>query len=224
MTLSVGIALIEFRAAQLRPADTAVAAAVDPVTGATLNPEPLYGGSARDYVAGILVCTMALTVIAYGLCIYLWRLRKLRRRDTTGYYDPFGPPVLVLAVMAAVILYISVFVNGCAIAVPGSPLHPDPTRARTHVDDARAGGSSDLCQHAVVHPCAFPHLSCQVTETVAVHACRFIVVVADLLTSRTRSRRSHSPAPTSCNTLRWCRSIESKRRFKGHRRWSCRVA
>lgn len=105
--LSVGIALIEFRAAQLRPLVPTVSAEVDAVTGATVGSLPNYSGSLSDYAAGILICSMALTIIAYGLCVYVWRLRKLYRRDTTGYADLYGPPCLVVAVFVAVIIYIT---------------------------------------------------------------------------------------------------------------------
>ena len=112
MMTSIGIAMIEFRAAQLRPPPVAMSAEVDPVTGASLTPvTSAYNGTIRDYMGGILVCSLALMIILYGLGIYLWRMRKLKRRDMTGYDDKFGPPVLVCAVVVSVIIYISVHVN-----------------------------------------------------------------------------------------------------------------
>ena len=112
MMTSIGIAMIEFRAAQLRPPLIATASEVDPVTGATLEPiTSAYNGSITDYMGGILVCSLALMIILYGLGVYLWRMRKLKRRDMTGYDDKFGPPVLVFAVVISVIIYITVHVN-----------------------------------------------------------------------------------------------------------------
>ena len=112
MMTSIGIAMIEFRAAQLRPPLIATASEVDPVTGATLEPiTSAYAGTITDYMGGILVCSLALMIILYGLGVYLWRMRKLKRKDMTGYDDKFGPPVLVFAVVISVIIYITVHVN-----------------------------------------------------------------------------------------------------------------
>ena len=99
----------------------------DPVTGATV--EPPAGGAAssvRDFLAGILICSMALFIIMYGLGVYLWRLRKLARRDTHGYADPFGPPVVVTATFVAVIMYITVHVRD-TLDDTAAPSPPAPT-------------------------------------------------------------------------------------------------
>ncbi len=84
--VTIGIALIELKSTQLISMNLA--------------------GSATDYVAGILVCGLALLVVVYGLAVFLWRLRKLRRRDATGYSEPFGPVFLVAMLIFAVLIYV----------------------------------------------------------------------------------------------------------------------
>jgi hypothetical protein len=39
----------------------------------------------------------------YALVIFEWRRRKIARRDCTHYDDPYGPVLLTLALMAALI-------------------------------------------------------------------------------------------------------------------------
>ncbi len=79
----------------------------------------------RDYLGGILVCSMALLIVCYGLGMYLWRLNKIKRRDASGYADPYGPPVLVLVVVVSVIVYITTHVVGSieASELPTVPLN-----------------------------------------------------------------------------------------------------
>ena len=48
----------------------------------------------------------------YGLITYVRRIQKINRRDTTGYDDPYGPPMLVLAVIFAVVVYMSITIGG----------------------------------------------------------------------------------------------------------------
>lgn len=136
LLLSVGIALIEFKAAQLLVTSTAdntdngAATDIDPVTGASTSSSSTGGpvGTLADYAAGVLICTMALVIVAYGLIVYLWRLRKLQRRDSGGYADPFGPPVVVTAVFVAVIIYVSSHLSrnlSLEVPVTVQPLGPN---------------------------------------------------------------------------------------------------
>jgi len=111
MMTSIGIATIEFKAAQLRPPLYAQAEAVDPVTGQSLAPIQMYTGTVQDYLGGILICSLSLCIIMYGLGVYLIRLRKLKRCDSSGYDDKYGPIVLVAAVVASLCVYISVHIG-----------------------------------------------------------------------------------------------------------------
>jgi uncharacterized membrane protein YidH (DUF202 family) len=131
MMLSVGIALIEFRAAQRRTELSLaepLTAETDSETGATVGELPSTAGAVAEYASGLLVCSMALVIIGYGLAIYVWRLRKLRRKDAAGYSDPFGPPILVVAVYTAVIIYITAHVSA------GSSASNLPTNELTSAD------------------------------------------------------------------------------------------
>lgn len=69
-------------------------------------------GTADDYLAGILICSLAVIVMLYGLVTYVRRIQKINRRDTTGYDDPYGPPMLVLAVIFAIVVYVSITISG----------------------------------------------------------------------------------------------------------------
>ena len=37
-----------------------------------------------------MVASFAIFILAYGLAVYLHRLRKIMRRDAAGYGDSFG--------------------------------------------------------------------------------------------------------------------------------------
>jgi len=97
MMMSIGVALFEFKASQLESSADARALA-------GLPPKVV---SISDYFAGLFICTMALCVMCYGLGIYMWRLIKIQRRDTTGYHTSFGPVLLVLVLVASMIVYIA---------------------------------------------------------------------------------------------------------------------
>ncbi|MBW0494241.1 hypothetical protein O181_033956 [Austropuccinia psidii MF-1] len=54
------------------------------------------------YIASILFTIAALISIIYSTGVYLWRVKKIRTRSASGYYDPYGPNVLCTVLLIAV--------------------------------------------------------------------------------------------------------------------------
>lgn len=54
------------------------------------------------FKVSVIFTILSLLSIVYSTLIFLYRVRKIRIRDASGYYDPFGPSTLCLFIFVAV--------------------------------------------------------------------------------------------------------------------------
>lgn len=59
-----------------------------------------------DQLGGMTIIGCSLVIMLYGLVSFLHRLKKIKRKDPTGYDDPLGPVALIFVLFAAVALYL----------------------------------------------------------------------------------------------------------------------
>lgn len=59
-----------------------------------------------DQLGGMTIIGCSLVIMLYGLVSFLHRLKKIKRKDPTGYDDQLGPVALIFVLFAAVALYL----------------------------------------------------------------------------------------------------------------------
>lgn len=55
-------------------------------------------------VSAVLFTVIAMVAMVYALVTFHWRAQSIRRRGQSGFDDRFGPSVLALALLAAVVV------------------------------------------------------------------------------------------------------------------------
>lgn len=61
--------------------------------------------------------------MVYALAVYHWRLRNIMSRRTRGYHDPFGPTILAVLLIIALVTFsvgriVALSKNAAAAAAP----------------------------------------------------------------------------------------------------------
>ena len=58
----------------------------------------------KAYIFAMSLLPLALLFVIYACWTYLWRAEKIRTRDTNRWDDPFGPPLLTLCLIVALVV------------------------------------------------------------------------------------------------------------------------
>lgn len=61
-------------------------------------------GDRPAYISSFLFTAVALCTMLYALVTYHWRAKSIRMRGQAGFDDRFGPTILALALLCAVVV------------------------------------------------------------------------------------------------------------------------
>ncbi|CAJ2503020.1 Uu.00g104140.m01.CDS01 [Anthostomella pinea] len=61
-------------------------------------------GDRPAFISAFLFTGVAMLTMVYALCTYHWRARSIRLRGQTGFDDRFGPTILAIILLCAVVV------------------------------------------------------------------------------------------------------------------------